>query len=468
MNELGKKFVIITTVAGMLVSVLSGADLTSQSVFASQERVMQKQIVTQRKFPWPYQSMLAIESDADHTDLRKFNIIHEFLNTKSETMLGKGLGLDISDSFFLYNGSNEPEEIDYNGATVRNEMTMFKGTSNVPSVYAPILLYYIRHGWIDTFHSAGDFSRVDSNTTLFSRQLEVNAMNFLKKENEVSINVFTDHGNQSNVANFGSYIPFDHYMQGDNPHTRYYITDLLEHEGVRFVWSDHYDSQYIYNTMLYPITLRDGSEMWGFYRFTGTRKVVYEPRGGMIADWNTMWNPGYLWEQLTQTRLDELVKAHGYTVIATHLEGNANQFPLNTQTIEALVHLAHMQDHGLILVARTSRLLNYNLVQQGVRDHVVYDKKNGITNIDITNVVNPVDGNFIPTWQQLRGITFYVKDPDYAMITIRGVPVPAWDVTRSPQTIGLRWYSPDTTNWAVNVGTPLYFQLKSEMNAQLK
>ncbi|PWI57045.1 hypothetical protein [Sulfoacidibacillus thermotolerans] len=450
--------------ASLLLSALTGTELIDHHVFASQAQVMPKQIVTERKFPWPYKAMLAIESDADHTDLRKFNIIHEFLNTKDETILGRGLGLDISDSFFLYNGSNEPQEIDYNGATVKDEMTMFQGTSHDPSIYAPILLYYIRHGWIDTFHSAGDFSRVNSNTTLFSRSLEAYAMEFLKKEHVPAITIFTDHGNRSNVANFGSYTPFDHYMEGDNPKSPYYITDLLEHEGVQFVWSDHFGDQYSYKTMLYPITLRDGTKMWGFYRFTGTRKVIFlHHHRDAVADWDNMWNPTYLWEQLSPERLDQLVKSGGYTVIATHLEGNANEYPLNQQTIEALVHLAHMQDHGLILVARTSRLLQYNLVQQGLQYRVFYNNQNGITEINITEVRDPVDGNFIPTWEQLRGITFHVENPSYVTLTINGVPVPDAELVRSAHTIGIRWYTPDTTNWAVTVGSPLYHRLEVRM-----
>lgn len=467
-HEMNKKIVTGTLVVGLVVASLVGTSQIKQHAFASQVHLMPKQTVTERKFPWPYHAMLAIESDADHTDLRKFNIIHEFLNTKSETMLGQGLGLDISDSFFLYNGSNEPRKIDYNGETVKNEMTMFDGISNIPSADAPILLYYIRHGWIDTFHSAGDFSRVNSSTTIFSRELEINALNFLKKQNEVPITVFTDHGNQSNVANFGSYTAFDQYMEGDNPQSKYYITDLLEHEGVRYVWSDHFGDQFSYPSMIYPITLRDGSKMWGFNRFTGTRKVAYEPGLGQVANWDTMWNPADLGEQLDSSRLNALVQSGGYTIIATHLEGNANLFPFNYSTIEALVHLSHMQDHGLILVASTSRLLQYNLMQQGLRDQILYHASTGTTDINITQIIDPVNGDFIPTVSQLHGITFTLKDPSDAMISIHGVPVPDSDIVRSLHTIGIRWYTPDTTNWAITTTSPIYAHLKQEIETLMK
>ena len=50
-----------------------------------------------RKFPFPFQAMLAVSSDADHETLSRFNLAHEFLNSTSMTPMG--LGLDIVDSF---------------------------------------------------------------------------------------------------------------------------------------------------------------------------------------------------------------------------------------------------------------------------------------------------------------------------------------------------------------------------------
>lgn len=420
------------------------------------------QRVSLRTFPYPYRAMLAIDSDADHQDLRKFNIIHAFLDSTARTSLGMGLGLDISDSFFLYDGSNEPDQIDYNGATVRDEMSLFKGVSDQPSVDAPILLDYIRHGWIDTFHSAGDFSRVDVDTTLFQRALEVRALHFLAQQHVPIIRDFTDHGNQSNVANFGSDTPFDAYMQGATPGSPYCIEGLLAREGVRFVWADHYDSQYVYASMLYPIRLPNGRSIWGFHRFTGTRRIVHV-RQYACADWTNLWNPSQLFEQLAPWRLDALIRRGGYTIIATHLEGNANRQPLNDQTIAALRHLAALQRQGRILVASTPRLLLYNLVRVGVRYDVL--RTDGRVIIDIRQVVDPVDGNFIPTVADVRGLTWDVPYPQRALIEIAGHPVPPQDVVRGPFTVGVAWYRADTKDWAVWPGTPAYRQLLRQMRA---
>ena len=423
---------------------------------------MQAQRVVLRKFPWPYQAMLAIDSDADHTDLRKFNEVHEFLNTFDETPMGKGLGLDVSDSFFLYNGSNLSLPIDVGGKTVKNEMTMFQGTSKQLSVYAPILLHYIRHGWIDTYHSAGDFSRWNTHTTLFRRSLEVQAMYFLKEQHIPAILDFTDHGNQSNVANFGSYDHFDRYMQGDNPSSPYYIADLVQQEGVKFLWADNYDNQYVYSSMLYPIRLRNGTKIWGFHRFTGTRTFWHKKREKEVV-WREEWTPYKLAVELSDSRLQQLIQAQGYTIVATHLEGNADKMPLPTTAIEALTHLAHLQDEGKILVARTSRLLWYNLVQQGLTYRVLSGTHHPITYIDVTGVNDPVDGNFVPTWQELRGITWFVPHPNHATIIINGQLIPNNAIVRTKGTIGIAWYPSSTINWAVSLHTPEYQQLKQQM-----
>lgn len=271
--------------------------------------------------------MLAIESDADHVTLRKFNLIHEFLNTTMETPMGRGLGLDVSDSFFLYNGSNMRYTIDINHTPLSSEMTFFKGISH--QLYdGPILLYYMKVGWIDTIHSMGDFSRVGAN----------------------------------------------------------------------------------------------GHSIWGFWRFTGTLNLIKRPDHPWIYDWQDFWNPYDLYRELAPGLLEQLIRTHGYTIIAQHLEGNPNSFVLPTSAIESLVRLAHLQDRGMILVARTSRLLLYNLVQQHLRYSTSY----------------------------AHGVTFIVRNPLQTVITLRGNPLPVQLLKQTAHTVGIAWYPPNTANYAVN------------------
>lgn len=436
-----------------MITVVSAGDFSMVS--AKSSVIEPPQHVILRKYPSPFIAMLAIDSDADHVDLRKFNEVHRFLNTYDKTSMGNGLGLDIADSFFLYNGSNLSGNIDAHHVTVANEMTMFQGTTNTPSPYAPILLHYIRHGWIDTFHSAGDFSRINKFHTLFTRSLEQRALAWMKNKNIPTILVFSDHGNMSNVANFGAYkyggVAFS--QAGDNPRSFYYIADLLHQEGVRFVWNSGLNNTFSNASMLFPIYLRDGTWVWGYHRYTGNT----------YTDIGALWNPYQLPQELSHTHLNKLIKTQGFTVITTHLEGNADHQPLSNSAIAALIHLAQLQNQGQILVTRTSRLLWYNLVHQGL----VYRVLGGvgihypITYINVLRVNDSVHGNFVPTWQELRGITWVIPHPEQAVILIAGKQVTNDVLVRTKKTIGIAWYPANTTDWTVSLGSKAYQQLKA-------
>lgn len=434
----------------LLVTQLSSTHVYAKHGFFSGGRI------SLRKFPAPYEAMIAIDSDADHTDLRKFNEVHSFLNSFADTPMGKGLGLDISDSMFLYNGSNINTRIDDNNITVSSEMTMFKGISNTPSIYAPILLYYIKHGWIDTFHSAGDYSLVDQYQTLFTRSQEQYALNWLAKQHVPPILDFTDHGNMSNVANFGAwwYGGLDSSQEGDNPQSPYYIVDLLHKEGVRFVWNSRLYSTFSNQSMIFPIHLRDGSWIWGYHRYTGYANTANAE----------LWNPYNLAKELSVANLQTLIQSHGFAIVATHLEGNADKQPLSGLAIQSLIHLAHLQyDTHQLLVASTSRLLWYNLVEQGISYHTSFNRQTLQSIINIKNIHDPVDGTFYPDWQQLRGITWNVSHPSTTIIEINGSIIPSNDLFKTKNTIGIKWYPQNTKNWELSLYEKQYQATKQTM-----
>ena len=462
-----RKGIIMGSLLSLFILVTPSITYASTLSTATTVSISKQVNIHLRAFPYPYRAMLSIDSDADHVDLRKFNIVHAFINSKAETPLGQGLGLDVSDSFFLYDDSNLPGPIDVVGSkTVANEMTLFKGISDQPSVYAPILLDYMRHGWIDTFHSSGDFSRLPGSKQHFSRQLVVKALAWLAKHHAPAIADLTDHGNQYNVGNFGSYHSqgFYAYQQGEVPTSPYYVADLYQHEGVHFLWPDRFDSKYRRSTEIYPIRLANGSMIWGFHRFTGYVRTWRTPKGYRMDHWRLVWTPDGLWEELLPSSLQRLISRGGYAIVANHLEGNEDYTPLNSSDVEALVHLAHLQDQGKILVARTSRLLFYNLIHQGLRYRVYKDAQNQKTVIDITKIIDPVDGDFVPTWKQLRGVTFDVPQSSSVQLVVDGQPVPATDVVLSANTIGIAWYPPDTTDWAVSLHSKAYEKLVKSMN----
>jgi hypothetical protein len=403
------------------------------------------QVYGMRKFPYPYQAMLALSSDADSETLRKFNLVHQFINTREMTPAGRGLGLDFADSFFMYNANNQHGYVDIHHQPMSHELSYFQGVTNQP-YGAAVIHRYIHAGWIDTIHTFGDFSQVDQTKTRFTRRLAQQGIEALKQAGD-HITVWTDHGNKSNVDNFGSYgiAPFFNYQQGANPTSPYYHTDFTIPYGVRFVWADNSSEKFGMNSMIYPLRLPDGRRVWGFSRHTS---YGYNSKGGPLWDW-TVWQ---ISRQLTPAHLHDIEKRHQYSIVAQHLNGGVSQFPLPEESIRGLKLLAREYHHGSILVARTSRLLQYNVAQQYVKYKVTH--VDGKAFIHILSIDDPVFGIHVPTLDEIRGLTFYTSNPDGTVIEIGDKPIPTDLVQRHPSdgvhpSVSVQWYPSDTTNYAI-------------------
>ena len=397
-----------------------------------------------RKFPYPYQAMLAISSDADSETLRKFNLVHEFINTTQMTPLGRGLGLDFADSFFMYNGDNLPGYVDINHEPMSDELSYFKGVSNQPYA-ASVINHYIHVGWIDTMHTYGDFSQVDQNKTLFRRQLAKQAINALNANGD-KMTVWTDHGNKSNVDNFGSYgkAPFYSYQQGASPWSKYYHTDLTIPYGVKFVWPDLSSDEFGMKSVIYPLMLPDGRRVWGFWRYTNSS---YNSQGD--PKWN--WTPYHLANQLTQAHLHEIEKKHEYAIVSQHMSGTTYPSVLPKSAVNGLRLLAGEYNDGKILVTRTSRLLQYNVTQQYVAYDMTYST--GKAYIHIREIVDPVLGVHVPSINEIRGLTFYTSNPTRTVIEIGDNPIPNSLVQDNKSdgvhpSVSVKWFPVDTTNYA--------------------
>lgn len=401
------------------------------------------QVYGMRKFPYPYDAMLAISSDADHETLRKFNLIHAFINSTAMTPMGRGLGLDFADSFFMYNGSNLPGAIDYRHVPLKDELTWFRGVSG-KRYEAAALNKYIHAGWIDTLHSFGDFSLTNQHETKFNRMLAYRALQALRAHGDF-LTVWTDHGNASNVDDFGSYNGgrFYDYQQGANPWSRYYFANRLIAYGVHFVWADLPSDQFGHYSIIYPKRLPDGRKVWAFWRYTNSS---FTESGS--PDW--VWTSDDLTRQLTIQNLLTLEDLRQYAIVAQHLEANNEKWPLSKSTIQALQLLARQYHEGKILVARTSRLLNYNVTQKYLRYLVTY--AGGRATVHLTAIDDPVFGAHRPTLTEVRGVTFYTSDPRRTLIEIGNWPVPARLLQYNPgdgrhPSVSVRWFRPDTTDY---------------------
>lgn len=401
--------------------------------------------VTLRNFPYPYVAMLAVCSDADHQTKRKFELVHRFLNTHAATPMGPGLGLDISDSFYMYNGSDLRTVTDYGRVPLSQQLTYFRNTSD-ERYGADLIDKYIHAGWMDSLHTFGDFSMKSQGQTVFHRSLARFALNSLKQQKDY-VSIWIDHGNRSNVDNFGAFgkHPFYNYQQGANPQSPFYHTDLTIAYGIHYLWPDVNSHVFVRKTVLYPIQLPDGQKIWGFWRYTNTVNPVTNK-----IQW--LWSSNDIPKELSSQHLNDLCKREGIAVVAQHLSSSDEWMPFDENSRQAFVRLADYQNRGKILVARTSRLLNYDLARNHTQYHTT--EQNGWQVIQIDRLNDPVFNSHIPTLNEVRGLTFYVPDPAHTQITIAGRPVPESYITRNPtdahgKSIGIRWFKQDVTDYTL-------------------
>jgi hypothetical protein len=307
--------------------------------------------------------------------------------------------------------------------------------------------HYIHDGWLDSIHTFGDFSMVNEHQTKFTRQMAIQAISALKSQDD-HVSVWIDHGNMSNVDNFGAYglSNFYNYQQGANPKSRYYHTDLTVPYGIQFVWPGRDDQAFGRTSMIYPITLPDGQKVWGFWRLTDTG---YTKKTGVKWIWSTYGLP----DALTAGNLMAIENSNEYTIIGQHLSGDNDLYPIPALAQHALRQLAQQYYKGNILVARTSRLLSYNVAQQYVRFNVT--RRGGQAVIHITSIADPVYGSHVPTVSELRGVTFYTSNPKGTIMEIGDTAVSTDMLQYNPNdgyapSIGIKWYPAETANYSIN------------------
>lgn len=415
--------------------------------------------VAVRRFPYPFRSMLAISSDTDRTTITRFRNIHRFLNTLEDTPIGPGVGLDIADSLWVF--SNEMTTL----AEPRDLALNVGNGPSRPHPQADEFAFYARAGWVDTLHTYGNYSTSTAESQFERRQAEI-ALAELEAR-DLFFAVWVNHGSRTNTQNFGN--PRASEMQGDHPGSRSYHTDLLLDYGVRFAWNHLHGTTPGLESPLAPMRLRDGQSLWGFARFTAIRgpeatDVIHRHAdffarnpslsarlATAVGEQTTMiWWPGLLDAQFTDARLDELVANSHFCVAAQHLGDlrDADWFP--PEAAEAFRRIKRYEDEGLTLVARVSRLLEYARVSQYVRFDVRGPARQ--LYIDIDSVADPVLGTFVPTLDQIRGLTFYVPEPETTYLLLAGEPIRNAELVRSPSdgngsSIGVRWFEPDTTDY---------------------
>ncbi|NLI92795.1 MAG: hypothetical protein GX434_11505 [Peptococcaceae bacterium] len=386
--------------------------------------------------------MLAISSDADMTTLQEFEEYHRFLNTREKTANGIGLGLDIGDSTWLYIANDTPEKADKDGHPADYSMSYFDRVNPQKLKDAEKINHYFKCGWIDSLHTFGDFSRND-HAIRFRRDLAISALKAMN-DSGFKPKVWINHGSESNVQNFGGYNPkrVTKFQGGDDPKSPYYHTDLTLNCGIRYIWNSIGSEKFSTDDPLFPVNLRDGQKIWGFHRYT------HDIANGK-AIWT--WEPAELSKQITKSRLDQLVREGKYSIVTQHFGKGSNGFPFTQEGIQSLRLLKTYDDNGKILVARTSRLLDYARSRKYV--HYAVAELDGKTYINIASIDDPIWGTSIPSLDEIRGLTFHVENPEKTILLLNMNPINMEDIQQNNpgqggrKSISIKWFKPDYTDY---------------------
>ncbi|MFC2071729.1 hypothetical protein ACFLUU_03295 [Chloroflexota bacterium] len=411
-----------------------GAGKSLIKIFKAVKLNMQKQSkqgklkgISLRKFPYPYKAALAISSDVDDLVFEDLLEIHRFLNTRQQTTMGPGLGLEIGDTFWMY--STDLENLD--------PVSYFKGTTTDVSDYVEVMRKLIRAGYIDCLHTYGDFNRYGG----FIREMAAQSISELKKQG-LKIDVWINHGDRHNLQNIGwvgylGDLPYATSVFGARTRVLEYHCDITTAYGIRFVWKGDLttlvgqDCPYNFrqnvvlickqlikkwllkrsdihnNDLIQIMELRDGSKVNIFKRFGSWSEETSDDLPGLISGIN----------------LNILKRKNGYMIVYTHLGKTRMKKPplLSIETQEALKTLAEEYYNGEIYITTTSKLLNYNIVHKSLCWHSAVE--NGLMSIIIYKVADTVRGDYIPTPEQLRGITFYTPHAEKTRVFINSAEI---------------------------------------------
>ncbi len=375
--------------------------------------------VSLRMFPYPYISALAICSDIDQTgSFDEFFAIQQFLNSDDETIYGQGLGLEIGNSYWFYNdGYDAMITLEDSLLPKDKGISLFFGTSDSLNDYAPKLMKLIRVGYIDCFHSYGHFGREG-----FNRQLAGQAVAIMQNES-LAVDVYINHGpSGSNFQNIGD----ASWCYGDNIESPYYHTDLTIPTGIKFFWRGQLTHcigqdgnfsllnnlkqiyEYFQDIGYTELDFEHDNELVHLFQLDDSTKLFEFSR--FINPWGKYSDAieNNFTRQLGQSQIDQLISNNGFMIFYTHFGRNSGYPYLTEPTIKALQYIKEKNSNNKLMVTTTSKLLNY-YVHHKYLFWRSWDSSD-TTFIQIDSISNEVEGSFIPTAEQLEGITFYVPE----------------------------------------------------------
>ncbi|MCB1691872.1 MAG: hypothetical protein KDI19_03855 [Pseudomonadales bacterium] len=317
-------------------------------------------MISLRKNPYPFDAMLAICSDLDETpDAEAYFETARFLNTKGETALGKGVGLEVGNTLYF--------------RMPAGQFSWFNATDEDRAR----LVALMRSGHIDCLHSFGDL--------VTSRQDVIACWEELDKYG-CGPQVWIDHAEAK--SNFDAEIMFG---EGASVGAGCYHADVTTGR-IRYIWKGRVTSIVAKDAPLslagifswqHPvatvITMAKeaakialaigGSTKYAMHAEKSLLRDATLDSGQRIVEFirsNPSWGGvshnetgDGIGEVLVPRILDRVVESGGRSIFYTHLgKTSAGKF-LPASSVDGFRRLAAYADKGRILVTTTRRLLGY-------------------------------------------------------------------------------------------------------------
>lgn len=395
--------------------------------------------VERRRFPYPYQAMLAVCSDLDLTPNRKvYRESMRFLNTTQTTSMGPGAGLEVGNTIYF---DMPPGQFSY---------------WNTDDAGREMIRNLIHSGHIDCLHSFGDLATTRAHAT---RALDELA------RHDCRIEVWVDHSQAP--SNFGADIMVG---SGDDPDSPVYHADLTLDYGITYVWRGRTTSIIGQNVprklhglfdprhpvasgktaakqALKGVLARFGHLKYAMHGPNAIARIDHLRDGQPVREFlrcNPHWAgvgqgataAGFA-EVLTERFLDCLVRCQGTCILYTHLGKIENpDVPFAPPTAKAFRRLGALSSNGKILVTTTRRLLGLDRARRETAVVARQDSQGLWIDVSTTGHRQPQSGAAsgepskvhqdapcpVPLCD-LAGLTFYTPDPRRTRVFIDGEAV---------------------------------------------
>lgn len=346
----------------------------------------------------------------------------DYLNSRSNTPFGPGLGLEVGCSFWFFN------------ETSTNQLSYFDRSDLREAEFAPHCREFWKSGHIDILHAYGNFDEGG-----FTRKHAEISLEELDKH-EAKILTWVNHGNYENTQNLG----FLTACYGACPERPEYHFDLLKNYGLRYVCTrflthiigqDARPTLNIYfknslqkllsktkyrtfdvpifdfqNRLLVETQLQNGDKIWDFQRF------VNAWGGQQKQDIHD------LAVQTTPRIIKRLLKNEGFLILYTHMFEGLHDFDaLPLKVKQNFEYIARCYTEGKLFVTTTSRLLKYWEMTRFLKYQV--REIGGVTELSIKPSIASLDNDLDIDVEFLQGLTFYCDQPEKLRVHFKGEPI---------------------------------------------